>query len=179
MLKSNLPKADFWFIRKWAVFFGISTLVLTLDQWSKIYIDFHYQVGETRPIIENIFHFTYVRNFGAAFGFLAQANSGFRDQFFLIMPVFASFILIWFCAVLQPHEFRKVCFLAMVLGGALGNYLDRLRVGYVIDFLDLHYDQVWTWPTFNFADVAIVIGITGLIVILLKETWAEDLAAKT
>jgi signal peptidase II len=171
---AQMAQVEFWVLRKWAIFFGIVMAVLALDQWSKIYIDFHYQVGETRPLIENIFHFTYVRNFGAAFGFLNQAHAGFRDHFFLVMPLVASLILIWFCATLKKNELNKVCLLALVLGGALGNYLDRLRVGYVIDFLDLHYYQIWTWPTFNLADVAIVTGITLLIFILLRETWHPE-----
>jgi signal peptidase II len=116
-------------------------------------------------VIENYFNITYVRNPGAAFGFLAQSHPEFREPFFLVLPPIAMLIILWVLKSVQTSDRLQVVALSLVFGGAIGNYIDRLRFGYVIDFLDFHIQNRYTWPAFNVADSAIVVGI-GILLIL-------------
>ncbi|MEI8572960.1 lipoprotein signal peptidase [Methylomonas sp. LW13] len=134
----------------------ISAVTLVLDQASKLAVDGSMQLFESIPLLP-YFNLTYVHNTGAAFSFLAQAGGWQRWLFAGLAVVMSSIIAVWLYR-LQKHETLMAVALALVLGGAIGNLIDRVAYGYVIDFLDVYY-QDWHWPAFNIADSAICIGV--------------------
>ncbi len=134
----------------------ISFLVLILDQASKLAIDNAMHLYESISITA-FFNITYAHNTGAAFSFLAHAGGWQRWLFAGLALVISVAITIWITR-LKAHETLLAVALALVLGGAIGNLIDRVTYGYVIDFLDVYYKN-WHWPTFNIADSAICIGV--------------------
>ena len=140
-----------------------------IDQLTKIYIHTHYQLGESTVVFSGFFNITYVRNFGAAFGFLAQSHPAFREIFFLSMPPIALLVILLILRGVRDNDWWQIVALSAVFGGAIGNYIDRLRFRYVIDFLDFHYLDQYTWPAFNVADSAIVGGVSLLLFLMLTE----------
>ncbi len=147
----------------------ISGMVIALDQITKVLVHTRFQLHESVTVIENFFNLTYVRNFGAAFGFLAQTPVQFREIFFLSMPPFACALILYILWGLHPKQTKQIVALCFVFGGAIGNYLDRIQYRYVIDFIDFHFYNKHSWPAFNFADVAIVCGVFTLIYFILTD----------
>jgi len=139
----------------------ISALTLLLDQASKLAIDGSMRLYESIPLLP-FFNLTYAHNTGAAFSFLSSAGGWQRWLFTGLALVMSSVIAVWL-ARLQKHETLMAIALSLVLGGAIGNLIDRIAYGYVIDFLDVYY-QTWHWPAFNIADSAICVGV-GLMVL--------------
>lgn len=174
------------------VFAVIAAVIVVLDQWSKYLAVAHLTrafgatadapaaatFGEklsrflwtenpaaTPPIavIEDFWHWRYAENTGSAFSFLADSAESFRVPFFLTVTIVAMvFIIQYFRKTHPAHHFQRVA-LAMVFGGALGNFIDRARLGYVIDFISWHWYTKATWPTFNIADSAISVGVVLLL----------------
>jgi signal peptidase II len=134
----------------------VSVLSLLLDQASKLAVDGSMQLFESIPLLP-YFNLTYVHNTGAAFSFLSDAGGWQRWLFAGLAVVMSSIIGLWL-ARLKQHETLMAVALALVLGGAIGNLIDRVAYGYVIDFLDVYY-QDWHWPAFNIADSAICVGV--------------------
>ncbi len=155
--------------RKYILLACFSGFIIALDQLTKIYIHTQFQLHESKIILENFFNITYVRNFGAAFGFLAGAPTLFREAFFLTMPPFAGLIIIYILRGVDTDDHKQTLALSAIFGGALGNYIDRLQFRYVIDFLDFHFMGKYSWPAFNIADSAIVCGVIYLIFLMLSE----------
>jgi len=133
---------------------GISLIVLLLDQLSKITILKLFHYGESRPIT-GFFNLVLVYNKGAAFSFLA-AESGWQRHLFTAIGIAAAIYIIY---LLRKHAGQRMfCWaLALILGGAVGNVIDRILYGHVIDFLDVFVGN-WHWPAFNIADSAICVG---------------------
>jgi signal peptidase II len=143
-----------------------AAIVLVLDQFTKTLILGYYQLGDSTPVT-SFFNVVRVHNLGAAFSFLADAG-GWQRWFFTGIGVVAAVFMVW---MLKSHPGQKLFAFAVssLLGGALGNVLDRLLHGYVVDFLDFH----WPWlagvfhgghfPAFNLADAAITLGAVCLI----------------
>jgi signal peptidase II len=148
---------------KYLLLAGISGAVITLDQLTKLYILTGYRLGESLEVIPGLFNITYVRNFGAAFGFLANSNPVFREIFFLSIPVLAMIIILRALKSIGEDDRLHILSFSLIFGGAIGNYVDRLRFRYVIDFLDFHYAG-HSWPAFNIADSSIVAGILLLLI---------------
>lgn len=143
-----------------------SSWILCLDQATKIYI--HTQVPKpyNKSIIEGFFNLTYVTNSGGAFGLLNQGPELLRQFLFLVIPIFCMMII---CVMIKKSFHRlEILALSFVLGGAFGNYIDRLRLGYVVDFIDWHF-KGWHYPTFNLADSFIVTGVAILCVIYIQD----------
>ena len=138
---------------------GIALAVILLDQFSKTLIQGDFAYGETRAVT-SFFNVVRVHNTGAAFSFLAGA-SGWQRWFFVGLGAAASAVIVW---MLKKHPAQKLfCFaIAMILGGALGNVIDRLIHGYVVDFIQLHYAGR-AFPSFNLADSAITLGAICLV----------------
>lgn len=145
---------------------AIASLVVVLDQITKLYIHTNFQVSDTVSVIPGFFNITYVRNIGAAFGIFREAAESFRYLFFLLMPPTAMVIIVMILRGVENSDRWNVLALSMIFGGAVGNYIDRLRFGYVIDFLDFHWYQIYSYPAFNVADSAIVCGV-GLLMLLM------------
>ena len=146
----------------------LSLLVLILDQASKLLVDASLQLYEAIPLMPS-FNLTYARNTGAAFSFLSDAGGWQRWLFAGLAVVMSSFIA-WWLKKLGEHEKLMAVALSLVLGGAIGNLIDRVAYGYVIDFLDVYY-QNWHWPAFNIADSAICVGVA---IMLLDSFKAEQ-----
>jgi signal peptidase II len=135
---------------------GLSLLALILDQASKLVIASSMQLYQSIPIT-SFFKLTYVRNTGAAFSFLSDAG-GWQRWLFAVLAILISIIIAVWLTRLKKQETLLAVALSLILGGAIGNLIDRLAYGYVIDFLDVYY-QTWHWPAFNVADSAITLGV--------------------
>lgn len=155
--------------KKYIILISLSALLVALDQLTKMYVHLHFQLGESVPVIPGFFNLTYVRNPGAAFGFLAGAPAIFRENFFLIMPPIALVIILAILRSVPDNDRWQTLALTSVFGGAVGNYIDRIQFRYVIDFLDFHLQEKYTWPAFNIADMAIVGGVMLLLVLMFLE----------
>lgn len=146
---------------------------MILDQITKMYINLNFRLGESVPVIQDIFHITYVRNTGAAFGLFSNASELFRTLFFLSLPPVAMLVIFMLLKNTPDKEKLQSIALCLVFGGALGNYIDRIRFRYVIDFLDFHYKNVWSYPAFNVADISIVCGVMVLFYFMFMEEWKK------
>ncbi len=142
---------------KW---FLLAAGVLILDQISKFWITTSMFLYESIGVIP-FFQLTYVQNQGAAFSFLNDAGGWQRWLFICLSLVASIFITLWLSRLPKTEKMQSGG-LAMVLGGAIGNLIDRVIYGYVIDFLDVYY-QNWHWPVFNLADSAITVGVFVLL----------------
>jgi len=138
---------------------GVAALVIVLDQLSKLWISSHFSYGEQHYVF-SVFNLVLAHNTGAAFSFLSDAG-GMQRWLFTAIAVVASVWIIW---LLRRHQHQKLFAMAlsMILGGALGNLIDRIAYGYVVDFLDFHWG-VYHFPAFNLADSAITCGAFLLI----------------
>ncbi len=138
---------------------GLALLLLIADQFTKVLIMGYYKLGDA-TYVTSFFNVVRVHNEGAAFSFLASAG-GWQRWFFTGIGVAAAFFIIW---MLKSHSGQKLFSfaLACILGGAVGNVVDRMLHGYVVDFLDFHYGG-WHFPAFNVADSAITVGAICLI----------------
>jgi signal peptidase II len=139
----------------------ISVLVLVLDQASKWLASGALAVGESIPLVPMV-ALARAHNYGAAFSFLDNASGWQRWFFVLLALVVCGFLLVWLMR-LARHEIRAALGISLILGGAVGNLVDRVRLGYVIDFIDVYY-RSWHFPTFNLADSAITLG-AGLLIL--------------
>jgi signal peptidase II len=143
--------------------FGTMVVVLIIDQWTKYLVHTKMHLGQSIHLINNFFAFTYVQNKGAAFGFLHSAPDWFREPFFIITPLVALFLIGVFFYKLPDEEKLMGAAFSLIVSGAIGNLIDRLRFGYVIDFLDFYW-KTYHYPAFNVADSCIVIGVSFLII---------------
>ena len=146
MSKTAAPSLKLWL--------ALAVLVILLDQLTKLLIVGQYPLGWGQPLT-SFFNLVRVHNTGAAFSFLASA-SGWQRWFFTGLGVVAAILIVW---MLRSHPGQKLFGLALslILGGAIGNVIDRLLYGYVVDFLDFHWAG-WHFPAFNLADSAITVG---------------------
>lgn len=160
-------------MKKYLILLALSGFVICLDQATKLYIHTQFQYGETLPVIQNFFNITYVRNLGAAFGFLRDASPGLRSLFFLSVPPLAALIIFFMLRSTRKEDTVTILALSAIFGGALGNYIDRLYHGFVVDFLDFHYYEVIAWPAFNVADISIVTGISLMVLLEVKKMLEE------
>lgn len=147
----RLPRPELWF--------GLAVLVVVLDQLTKLWVLDSFRYGDRLPVTD-FFNLVLVMNRGAAFSFLSQAG-GWQKWFFVGLALVVS---VWLCIEVRRHARERLLPLAfaLVLGGALGNVIDRLRFDAVVDFLDFHVAG-WHWPAFNVADSAITVGVVLLL----------------
>ena len=141
-------------------YLGLSVLVVAFDQLSKWWIQQEldpYQVIEVWPVFNLVLTF----NAGAAFSFLSDAG-GWQRPLFIGLAAIVSLALIVWLTRLQASESLLAIGLALVIGGAIGNLIDRVLLGHVVDFLDFHW-RAWHWPAFNLADSAITLGVSLLL----------------
>ncbi len=150
---------------KYLMLISVTGFIVSFDQLTKTLVHTQFRLGDPHVIIPNFFNLTYVRNPGAAFGFMANAPDALREGFFLAFPPIAMATIFFVLKGLRDDDRIQALALSLVFGGALGNYIDRLRFRFVIDFLDFHLFNKYVWPAFNVADSAIVIGIGILLVI--------------
>jgi signal peptidase II len=138
---------------------GLAFIILMIDQFTKVLIVGYYRLGDSTTLT-SFFNVVRVHNHGAAFSFLAEAG-GWQRWFFTVLGFAAAGVIIW---MLRSHAGQRLFSFAMacILGGAIGNVIDRLMYGYVVDFLDFHWRGIH-FPAFNLADSAITLGAGCLI----------------
>ena len=137
---------------------AIVAAVVGADQLTKLWVVEHFRLYESREVIAGFFHLTYLTNTGAAFGLLAGEHSVLRQSFFIGVAVVALLAMILFYRKLGRQSLLYTLAIGLISGGALGNLIDRLRLGSVIDFLDFFVGR-YHWPAFNVADSAITVGV--------------------
>ncbi len=143
-------------------FLLVAAAVVAVDQATKVLISSHLSLYETLPVISGFFNITYVTNTGAAFGLLAEAGR-WRELFFQVVSVTAMAGLGLYYYTSRGRDLLLFLSTSLILGGAAGNFVDRVRLGHVVDFLDFYAGR-YHWPAFNVADCAITIG--GLLLAL-------------
>jgi signal peptidase II len=149
----------------------LSALVVALDQISKFAVLANFREYEVLTIWP-VFNLTLVYNTGAAFSFLSDAG-GWQRWFFVIVAVVISLVMVVWLRRLRPNERLTGYGLALVIGGAVGNLIDRLWLGKVVDFLQWHWHE-WYWPAFNVADTAITLGVALLLIEGLYAATAHE-----
>ena len=157
----------------------IFIVILSLDQFSKVHVEeslmIHHNPDNLRDyrghhitVIDNFFYISYVRNQGAAWGIGSTMSDKYRDPFFYTMTFLSILFVLFYLYKTKPQENGLRFCLVLILSGAIGNFTDRIRLHYVIDFLDFSF-WGWHFPSFNVADSSISIGISLLLVIFLIE----------
>ena len=149
-----------------------ATAVIVMDQITKAAIMTKFFMHESYAIVDGFFNLVYVMNPGAAFGFLANMSETFRYFFFMGITVAVILLIIYYIVKSKPQDMIMVISLTLIFAGAVGNLIDRIRFGAVVDFLDVYIGTAH-WPAFNVADSAISLGailmILGMIVQRKKE----------
>lgn len=143
------------------IWLWLSLSTIIIDLLIKYEVVQHFEFGESLNVLP-IFNLTYTRNTGAAFSFLAE-HSGWQKYFFLALAVIISGALVVMLARNSISKKLENVAYALIIGGALGNAIDRAYNGYVVDYLDFYWD-IYHYPVFNFADIAIVVG-AGLLIL--------------
>ena len=144
----------------------LAIVVVILDQITKYVASTSLEMYQPIAVMP-MFNWTLMHNTGAAFSFLADAG-GWQRWFFAIIAVVVSVVIVLWIKRLEQHERWQAIALALILGGAIGNVIDRILLGYVVDFIQVYYQQ-WFWPAFNIADSAIFIGVGMIIIDSIRE----------
>ena len=148
---------------KWYLFV---LLLIVSDQITKLLVYGYIKPYETFEIT-SFLSITHVHNYGAAFSFLANED-GWQQYFLVSVSAIASLALIIWMSKTSSTQLAKLCALSLILSGAVGNLIDRFALGFVIDFIDLHYQDLY-WPVFNIADIVITLGVILLIMVDIKQ----------
>ena len=160
MLETLQPRRlFFWYL--------IALLVLILDQFTKQLITGSFNYGDVQDITA-YFNIVRVHNYGAAFSFLSEAGGWQRWALSSVAGIVSIGIIIWISRVPDNKHFERLA-LALILGGALGNLIDRMMLGYVVDFLDFHWSGIH-FPAFNVADSCITLGA----ILLIRDSLCSD-----
>jgi signal peptidase II len=147
------------------VWLGVTAVVIVLDWYSKQWMSSSLELYRPQEIFSWL-NITLAHNYGAAFSFLAGAG-GWQRWFFIVLASVVSLVLLIWLLRLPRREWVTALGLALILGGAIGNLIDRVQLGYVVDFIDVHFGG-WHYPAFNVADSAITCGV---ILLLLDAVW--------
>ncbi|MBW1778527.1 MAG: signal peptidase II [Deltaproteobacteria bacterium] len=145
------------FRSKWMLLAVLVFLVVLLDQASKVWITVSLPLNGAIPVVDGFFNIVHVQNPGGAFGFLSEGYSDFKRTFFLAGTLVAAVVLMLVFRKLPAEYVFLRAGIALILGGAAGNFIDRLRQGRVVDFLDFYIGDLH-WPAFNVADSAVTAG---------------------
>jgi signal peptidase II len=159
--------------RKYRILLIVFCILLALDQASKLVIEHYLPLHQSREVIPGFFAIAHVQNRGAAFGLLAHIPEA-GTIFVIISLIAIGLILTYFRRIKAQEAWTPLC-LTLIMTGAVGNLIDRFRLGGVVDFLDFHY-KGWHWPAFNVADASITIGVILLALKILrgeKKTFGE------
>ena len=144
---------------------GISMLVLALDQFTKLLIVNTMEIHQSIPILPDLLYMTYIQNPGTAFGFMSNMEALVRIPFFIVATAGATFIVYVYQRMIPHERLLTRIALGLVWGGALGNLVDRLLYGKVIDFIEVRYHEIQWFPyIFNVADSCITVGLVYLLI---------------
>jgi|TARA_B100000749_G_scaffold280077_2_gene274687 signal peptidase II len=153
---------------KYKIFFVILILAAMLDQATKTYIATSFSIGESVDVIPNFFNLTYIQNYGVAFGFLASLDPLIRTPLLILFPLVAFVVILMMLKGTRENDLFSIVSFSLIAGGALGNLSDRIRLGFVVDFLDFHYGSQWHYPAFNVADISICLGVGVLLILTIR-----------
>jgi signal peptidase II len=156
-------------------FLAAAAISLAIDQISKTWVVKNLGFTDRIPVIDGFFYLTHVRNPGAAFSLFADAPEAIRAPFFIVTTLIALGLIVSFFRKLSPRDRLAALALGLILGGAVGNLVDRLIYGEVVDFLHLRLWSGYSWPDFNVADSSIVVGV-ALLVLELFASEGESLS---
>lgn len=148
----------------------LAIVIVVFDQLTKYIASTSLELHQPLAVMP-MFNWTLMHNPGAAFSFLANED-GWQRWFFATIAVVVSVVIFLWIKKLEQHEKWQAIALALILGGAVGNVIDRIWLGYVVDFIQIYYQQ-WYWPAFNIADSAISIGVVMIVVDSIKEYLLE------
>jgi signal peptidase II len=162
---------------KWKMVLGWVVTILVLDQLTKMIVDRTMSLHESIPIIDGFFSLTYVRNTGAAFGIFSGSHEAFRLPFLILVSLLALGFVVVMLKRLRDDETGLITALSLIIGGAIGNLVDRVLYGEVIDFLDFYWSH-YHWPAFNVADSCITIGVLITLFYLIRAKGEDPFAAK-
>ncbi|MEX0805711.1 MAG: signal peptidase II [Candidatus Binatia bacterium] len=151
--------------------------IVIADQLTKFIVDRTMPLHHSIPVIDNLFSLTYIRNTGAAFGIFAGSHAAFRLPFLIVVSLVAIGFIFIMLKRLRDTETGLITALAFILGGAIGNLIDRFVYGEVIDFLDVYWSG-YHWPAFNLADSFITIGVCVTIYYLATAKGEDPFASK-
>lgn len=140
----------------------VALAVVLLDQVTKLWVAASMRLHESIPVVPDFFNLTYVRNTGAAFSLFAGHDASYRVPFFIVVSLVAAGVILSLVRSTPASQKSALLGCALVLGGAVGNLIDRIAYGEVIDFLDVYWGD-WHWPAFNVADSAITSGVVLLL----------------
>lgn len=156
---------------------GLLGVIVLLDQITKLIVDRTMPLYHSIAVIDGFFNLTYIRNTGAAFGILAGSGAAFRLPFLVLFSLLAIGFIIVMLRRLPERETGLIIALTFILGGAVGNLIDRFAYGEVIDFLDFYWAG-YHWPAFNIADSFISVGVTITIYYLIKARGEDPFTAR-
>ncbi len=157
---------------------AIIPTVIVLDQLTKAVLRRTLELHEYRPVIDGFLSISHVRNRGAAFGILSEAGLPYQSVLLSLVSLLALGAIAVYALRLPPAARLPRLALALVLGGAIGNLIDRLRFGYVVDFIHVYWRQYF-WPDFNLADSAISTGVVLLLLDMLRSPRREAASRMT
>jgi signal peptidase II len=161
--------------RKSKLVLGWLVFILVTDQLTKFIVDQTMPLNHSIPVIDNLFSLTYIRNTGAAFGILAGSAAAFRLPFLVLFSLLAIGFIFIMLRRLPDRETGLITALSFILGGAIGNLIDRVLYGEVIDFLDFYW-STYHWPAFNLADSFITVGVGITVYYLIRAKGADPFA---
>ncbi len=171
MTEEALPMqraVDFGLRRRYAIILGLCLAVLIVDQATKLWVEATLPLWSSQPVIPGFFDLCHVLNRGAAFGFLNGGDIGWQRWFFVGVALLAMVVILFLARTMDERKPLPYVGLGLIMGGAAGNLVDRVRLGLVIDFLDLYVGD-WHWPAFNVADSAITVGAGLLVLTALRK----------
>ena len=145
----------------------VTVLTIIADQGSKIFVAKRMELGQSIPVLGNFFRITFIRNAGSAFGIFLGGG-----WFYLLASILAIILIFFYLRKMSAGHLWSRISLTLILGGALGNLIDRVRYGMVIDFLDFGVGRL-RWPVFNLADAAVTVGV-AVFLLLMFQKKAED-----
>lgn len=160
------PRRD----RRWLVLAAVVPIGVAIDQVTKLVADARLELGEIVTVVDGFFQVRYSRNAGAFFSLGEQLDPGFRRVFFVVATLLAVGLIVHLYRSARSEQRLLRGGLALLVAGAIGNLVDRVRQGEVIDFLHLHYRDAFHWATFNVADIYIFVGLALLVADMLGWT---------
>ena len=159
--------------KRYLILLSWAGLVLSSDQLTKYLVQSYCDLETTIPIIPNVVSITYTRNPGIAFGFFQRTPASLESISAIGIPLFALILIVLIFIKIQDNQMSTSLALTSILAGAIGNLVDRVQYGFVIDFLDIHLGTRWHFTPFNVADAAILFGVTMMFFVTLRRRPEE------
>ena len=159
--------------RRSGFYLWIAGAIVALDQVAKALVDRYLELHESHTIVEGLARLTHVQNRGAAFGILSEADLPYQSVLFSVVSIIALGAIAVYAWKLPVASRLPRAALALIMGGAVGNLLDRMRLGYVIDYVDVYWGR-HHWPAFNVADSAISVGVALLVLDILRSPQPDS-----